>query len=62
MKDWTDKVMETLAWLDCNHDKDVSPGFCPVCGAIVRLTDVITKDGRLTGSCGDAFTVSMWVE
>ena len=62
MDNWTDKVMETLAWLDRNHDQDASSGLCPVCGATVRLTDVITKDGRLTGSCGDAFTVSKWVE
>ena len=33
--------------------------LCPVCGESVKLTGH-TKDGRLIGSCGDAFTQVRW--
>jgi len=35
-------------------------GLCPICGVTVHIIDV-TKDGRLVGSCQDAFTVERWV-
>ncbi len=36
------------------------PGdLCPICGEIVELTGE-TTDGRLIGSCGDAFTNHQW--
>lgn len=38
-----------------------SKGLCPVCGEKITITGR-TEDGRLIGSCGDAFTVQKWVE
>ncbi len=35
--------------------------LCPVCGEHVTLTGE-TTDGRLIGSCGDAFTRKRWEE
>ncbi len=35
--------------------------LCPVCGEHVTLTGE-TTDGRLIGSCGDAFTRERWEE
>ena len=34
---------------------------CPICGEQVTLTGERTKDGRLIGSCLDAFTVAQWI-
>jgi predicted RNA-binding Zn-ribbon protein involved in translation (DUF1610 family) len=34
---------------------------CPICGEQVTLTGERTKDGRLIGSCLDAFTVAQWL-
>jgi len=34
-------------------------GLCPICGEFVYLVGE-TKDGRLVGSCKDAFTQSQW--
>lgn len=34
-------------------------GICPVCGELVDITGR-SKDGRLTASCGDAFTLESW--
>ena len=34
-------------------------GLCPVCGVQIRVENS-TKDGRLIGSCNDAFTVEQW--
>lgn len=39
-----------------NHPSD----HCPVCGNVVTITGR-TADGRLIGSCRDAFTVAQWV-
>jgi len=36
-----------------------SSGTCPVCGEEVNVID-ITKDGRLVGSCKDAFSFEKW--
>lgn len=33
---------------------------CPICGQIITLTDQQTTDGRLIGTCGDAFTAKQW--
>ena len=30
--------------------------LCPICGESITLLDDITTNGRLIGSCGDAFT------
>jgi putative intracellular protease/amidase len=35
--------------------------LCPICGAMVSLTGE-TTDGRLIGSCKDAFTAEQWEE
>jgi hypothetical protein len=35
--------------------------LCPICGDSVEL-DGTTKDGRLIGTCGDAFTRERWTE
>jgi hypothetical protein len=35
-------------------------GLCPICGEQVSLTGQCTADGRLIGTCQDAFTVAQW--
>jgi hypothetical protein len=35
-------------------------GLCPICGKRIELRQGRTKNGRLIGSCGDAFTVDQW--
>lgn len=40
------------------HDKP--SGLCPVCGDRVSVTG-FTADGRLIGSCRDAFTAERWL-
>ena len=40
-----------------DHD-DWAP-LCPVCGEMVQITGQ-TADGRLIGSCGDAFSKAAW--
>jgi len=40
------------------HDKP--NGLCPVCGERVAITGIAT-DGRLIGSCRDAFTAERWL-
>lgn len=37
-----------------------NPQLCPICGEKITLTGN-TTDGRLIGSCGDAFSVDRWV-
>jgi len=34
-------------------------GLCPICGEEVEITGY-TTDGRLVGSCGDAFALATW--
>lgn len=37
-------------------------GLCPICGKLIGLRGgEVTTDGRLIGSCGDAFTKAQWV-
>jgi hypothetical protein len=36
-------------------------GLCPVCGVRITITGE-TLDGRLIGSCRDAFTMNTWEE
>jgi hypothetical protein len=36
-------------------------GLCPICGVNVTLNGE-TTDGRLIGTCGDAFTETRWLE
>ena len=36
-------------------------GLCPVCGEKIHLTANKTVDGRLIGSCMDAFTEEQWM-
>lgn len=44
-----------------NKDGKIEDRLCPVCGVRIYLRDA-TKDGRLIGSCGDAFTIERWNE
>ena len=37
-------------------------GLCPICGERVHLLSTMTADGRLIGSCLDAFPLSKWME
>lgn len=37
-------------------------GICPVCGERIKISTDRTTDGRLIGSCEDAFTVEKWEE
>ena len=37
-------------------------GLCPICGETIRLTQYRTTNGRLIGTCGDAFTIEQWEE
>lgn len=45
------------------HDayEEMGMDLCPICGEPVFITGR-TKDGRLIGSCGDAFTDKQWNE
>lgn len=36
-------------------------GLCPVCGERITVSGE-TTDGRLIGTCGDAFTRKRWLE
>lgn len=36
-------------------------GLCPICGERIRLTGQHTSNGRLIGTCGDAFTLRQWI-
>lgn len=43
----------------CNGIDNV--GLCPICGERVCVTGAkITDNGRLIGTCGDAFTIQQW--
>lgn len=37
-------------------------GLCPICGESIHLTGQLSTDGRIIGSCGDAFTTARWLE
>jgi hypothetical protein len=51
---WTEKDVEYFR-------KTSQARLCPICGETVTVTG-ITKDGRLIGSCGDAFSLAKWNE
>lgn len=34
--------------------------LCPICGKAISLVPGKTLDGRMIGSCGDAFTIKQW--
>jgi len=38
---------------------EIDGKLCPVCGEKIGIVSE-TKDGRLIGSCGDAFTIAQW--
>ncbi len=46
---------------DKRQAENATEGLCPVCGEHVTLTGR-TTDGRLIGSCRDAFTDAQWME
>ena len=46
---------------DYVHKEHKSSGLCPICGEHILIMGM-TKDGRLIGSCGDAFTQERWEE
>lgn len=39
----------------------ITEGRCPICGEAISLRDSITVEGRLIGSCGDAFWLNQWL-
>ena len=50
----------------CNHGhcsipRHAESGLCPICGEVITVTGN-TTDGRIIGSCFDAFTVESWDE
>lgn len=47
-------------YLGPNGKPSLVPALCPVCGKKVTLKDD-TRDGRVVGSCGDAFTLEAWL-
>ena len=42
------------------HTCENSHTLCPICGEEIVLLPEKTKDGRLIGSCGDAFWPAQW--
>ena len=44
---------------DYRHGGNVGP--CPICGERVMVReDCVVDDGRIIGTCGDAFTIEEW--
>lgn len=35
--------------------------LCPICGEKITLQNSLTLDGRLIGTCQDAFTIKQWL-
>ena len=54
-----DRAYIHVTFEDENEGLKVEPRLCPVCGESVVLTGE-TMDGRVIGSCGDAFRRSTW--
>jgi hypothetical protein len=52
-----DEVLEEITTARVTHQMNL----CPICGETVHITGR-TTDGRLIGSCKDAFTVEAWNE
>jgi hypothetical protein len=48
-----------LQWMDWNPT-DNEQSFCPICGEKTKIDYQTTPNGRLVGSCGDAFTIAQW--
>jgi len=46
-------------WWSMNKYEGFGIDLCPICGEEIYITGR-TKDGRLIGSCGDAFTDEQW--
>jgi hypothetical protein len=69
--DQDDEVIRSIAKLasavllkDILHDKiaGTQKAPCPICGESITLDrQARTSDGRLIGTCGDAFTVASWI-
>lgn len=55
---WAVFATEDEAWEYLRETYDA--GLCPVCGEGIEATDERTADGRLIGSCGDAFSDEAW--
>lgn len=55
---WQIKWRENII-ADLNAIITKESDLCPVCGILTEIIDT-TKDGRLIGSCGDAFTKEQW--
>ena len=58
-----DDARRGKAWvwtiLNCNGVNNI--GLCPACGERIQVIgNKVTDDGRLIGSCGDAFTIEAW--
>lgn len=47
--------------IDYDYYEKYGEDYCPICGEIVTINGK-TKDGRLIGTCGDAFTIKQWEE
>ena len=54
---------DSWQWIAHNCNGIHNIGACPICGERIQvLGSKITDNGRLIGSCGDAFTVEQWEE
>lgn len=52
---------QAWAWIMRNCNGIANVGACPICGERVMVRgDSVTTDGRIIGTCGDAFTVASW--
>ena len=58
---YSDIRIDTWEWIRNNTGPNATYGLCPICGERVLITDeCITDNGRIIGSCGDAFTIEQW--
>ena len=58
--DWQARKVAWQWVLDHSNGVD-NVGLCPVCGERVQVVGTgVTTDGRLVGTCHDAFTVEQW--
>ena len=51
------RVRSPVCIAEDGHEMIIS---CPICGENITLLDKVTTNGRLIGSCGDAFTKEQW--
>ena len=55
--------IDTWEWVRKNTGSNASLGLCPICGEKIWITgECITDNGRIIGSCGDAFRIKQWEE